>query len=64
MNDKIDGINDRLDEIENIFCNLNLNGLEKSSISDQVLEVEGDWETIIKIEIKIKSFLPIVILVQ
>ena len=31
MDEKIDGILDRLDKIENILCDLNLNGIEKIS---------------------------------
>ena len=38
MNEKTDGILDRLDKIENILCDLNLNGIEKSSKNDKILE--------------------------
>ena len=52
MNDKIDGITDRLGKIENILCNLYVKEEEKTLKSDQILEIEGDWEPYVKIEIK------------
>ena len=47
MNEKTDGIIDRLDKIEINLRNLNLKGEEKSSKGDQILEVEGDWDPFI-----------------
>ena len=49
MDEKTDGILDRLDKIENILCDLNLNGIEKISKNYQILEIYGDWEPYIHI---------------
>ena len=57
MNEKTDGILDRSDKIEKKLCGLNSNGIEKSSKNDQTLEMYGDWEPYIPIEIDNKRFL-------
>ena len=48
-NEKTNGIHDRLDKIENILCNLNLNGIEEMPKDYQILEISGDWEPYIPI---------------
>ena len=50
-NEKTNGIHGRLDKIENILCNLNLNGIEEGSKDYQILEISGGWEPYIPIEI-------------
>ena len=57
MNEKTNGILDRLDKIENILCNLNLNEMEESSKNYKTLEIYGDWEPYVDIEINDKRFL-------
>ena len=56
-NEKTDGILDRLDKIENILCDLSLNGMEESSKNYQILEIDGDCEPYIPIEINDRRFL-------
>ena len=57
MNTKIDGITDRLGKIENILRNPNVKKKEEALKSDQILEIEGDREPYVKIEIKEQTFL-------
>ena len=57
INEKTEGILDRLDEIENNLCDLNSNGIEESSKNYKILEIVGDWEPYIPVEINGRRFL-------
>ena len=54
---KIDGITTRLDNVERALCKLNLKEVDDILKDDQMLEIEGDWEPFIPIEIDNKRFL-------